>query len=134
MMVFRILIVDDDEDARILLQRALCKGGFHDVEIDTAADGREALERIAAAPPHVVITDVMMPRMNGFELCAALRGMSATAAIPVMIVTALEDESDRARGHAVGANDYLTKPILWSDFAARLLALLDTASGTSRDR
>ena len=124
MMGFRILIVDDDEDARILLQRALCKGGFHDVEIDTAADGREALERIAAATPHVVITDVMMPRMNGFELCAVLRAGAATATVPIMIVTALESESDRARGLEVGADDYLTKPILWADFTARLRVLL----------
>ena len=122
-MALRVLIVDDDEDARALLRRALLKGGF-DVVIDTAGDGHEALERVAAALPQVVITDVMMPRMNGFELCAALRATTATAAIPVMIVSALEDESDRARGFAVGADDYLTKPVLWRDFTNRLLALL----------
>ena len=122
-MTIRVLIVDDDEDARVLLRRALAKGGV-DAVVDTAADGLEALERVAASVPHIVITDVMMPRMNGFELCAVLRAGAATATVPIMIVTALESESDRARGLEVGADDYLTKPILWADFTARLRVLL----------
>lgn len=127
-MSYRVLIVDDDEDARALLRRALQHGGL-DIEIDSASDGREALERIAAALPQMVITDVMMPRMNGFDLCLALRAGAQTADIPVLIVTALEDAAERARGFAVGATDYLTKPVHWSDLAPRLRALIGNGAG-----
>jgi len=118
-MIVRVLIVDDDEDARILLTRALNKGGLS-VEVISATDGRDALERTADAPPHAVITDVMMPRMNGLELCAALRSAPATARVPLIIVSALEDERDRAAGLAAGADDYLTKPFNWAQLTGRL--------------
>ena len=123
-MAIRVLVVDDDEDARMLLARALARGGLA-VEVDAAIDGRDALERIARRIPEAVITDIMMPRMNGFELCRALRAAPPTAAIPVLIVSALEDEADRTRGLAAGADDYLVKPISADDLASRLAALLD---------
>lgn len=122
-MAVRVLIVDDDEDARMLLSRALARGGLT-VDVQTAVDGRDALDRIAATAPHAVITDLMMPHMDGFELCAALRAAPSTAAIPVLIVTALEGEADRARGLAAGADEYLTKPISADDLTSRLAALL----------
>lgn len=122
-MAVRVLIVDDDEDARMLLSRALARGGLT-VDVETAVDGRDALDRIAAMAPHAVITDLMMPHMDGFELCAALRAAPSTAAIPVLIVTALEGEADRARGLAAGADEYLTKPISADDLTSRLAALL----------
>jgi DNA-binding response OmpR family regulator len=127
-MAMRVLIVDDDEDARILLERALAKGGLA-LEVVSAVDGRDALERSAAAPPHAVITDVMMPRMNGLALCAALRAASATARVPVIMVTALEDEDDRAAGLAAGADAYLTKPFSWSELTERLETLLHARYG-----
>lgn len=123
-MAIRVLIVDDDEDARMLLARALARGGLA-VEVDAAIDGRDALECIARRIPQAVITDIMMPRMNGFELCRALRAAPPTAAIPVLIVSALEDEADRTRGLTAGADDYLVKPISADDLASRLAALLD---------
>jgi CheY-like chemotaxis protein len=109
---YRILIVDDDEDARILLVRALSKSSLT-LEVSTAADGLQALELVAHSRPHLVITDVMMPRMNGFDLCTAVRKDPATATIPVIMLTALEDDRDRQRGLAVGADEYLTKPFTW---------------------
>jgi DNA-binding response OmpR family regulator len=122
------LIVDDDEDARILLMRALAKSewGF---EIRTAADGLRALEEITIARPHLVITDIMMPRMNGFDLCAALRRDPATTAIPVIMLTALEDDADRSRGLAAGANEYLTKPFTWGTLNDVLSVVLSAAYG-----
>lgn len=124
----RVMIVDDDEDARILLERALAKGGLA-LEVVSAVDGRDALDRIVIDPPHAVITDVMMPRMNGLALCAALRAAAATAHVPVMMVTALEDEDDRAAGLAAGADAYLTKPFSWNELSERLEALLHARYG-----
>lgn len=128
-MPVRVLIVDDDEDARMLLTRALARGGLA-VEVDAAVDGRDALEQVARRVPQAVITDIMMPHINGFELCAALRAAPPTAAIPVLIVSALEDEADRARGLAAGADDYLIKPISAADLARRLAALLARAAAS----
>jgi two-component system cell cycle response regulator len=122
-MTYRVLIVDDDEDARILLIRALSKSPLP-LDLLTASDGRKALDIIARNQPHAVITDVMMPRVDGFELCAALRADRATAHIPVIMVTALEDAGDRERGLASGADDYLTKPFNAGELTARLSALL----------
>ena len=95
--VYRVLIVDDDEDARVLLVRALGKCNLI-LEVETAGDGLQAMERVGRARPHAVITDVMMPRMNGFDLCATLRADPVTAGIPLIMVTALEDDRDRQRG------------------------------------
>jgi two-component system phosphate regulon response regulator PhoB len=125
------LIVDDDEDARVLLMRALAKSdwGF---QVSSAADGVRALEEITVARPHLVITDIMMPRMNGFDLCAALRRDPATAAIPVIMLTALEDDADRTRGLAVGANEYLTKPFTWGTLNDVLAVVLSAAYGAQQ--
>jgi len=129
---YRVLIVDDDEDARILLTRALSKSSRR-FEISTAADGLQALERLVSARPHLVITDIMMPRMNGFDLCAAVRGDPATAAIPLIMLTALEDDADRRRGFAVGANEYLTKPFTWGALDGLISDLLAAADGPLDD-
>ena len=126
--VYRVLIVDDDEDARVLLVRALGKSTLI-LEVETAGDGLQAIERVARARPHAVITDVMMPRMNGFDLCATLRADPVTAGIPLIMVTALEDDRDRQRGLALGADEYLTKPFNWNVLAERLRDLLEAAYG-----
>ena len=128
MRTYRILVVDDDEDARVLLTRALSKSALA-LEVVTAADGRQALEAVARRRPHAVITDVMMPRVDGFDLCAALRADPATQRIPLIMVTALESEGDRQRGLAVGADAYLTKPFRWSALTERLEELLAAAHG-----
>jgi CheY-like chemotaxis protein len=125
------LIVDDDEDARILLLRALGKSPLA-LEITSAADGLHALALVTRTRPHLIITDIMMPRMNGFDLCAAVRADPATEAIPVVMVTALEDDRDRQRGLAVGASEYLTKPFSWTVLTALVAELLAATYG-SRD-
>ncbi len=121
---YRVLIVDDDEDARILLLRALRLTPMH-FEVESAADGQQALDVVEAFRPHVVITDIMMPRLDGFELCIALRSNPATAAIPIIILTALEQEKEKRRGFAAGANAYLTKPLSAIELTAILRRLLD---------
>ena len=123
MRLHRILVVDDDEDARVLLMRALAKSPLA-FEVVTAADGRQALEEVARQRPDAIITDVMMPRVNGFDLCIALRADPATRDIPLIIVTALEGERDRQRGLAAGADAYLTKPFNGNDLTDRLAELL----------
>jgi CheY-like chemotaxis protein len=126
---YRILIVDDDEDARILLRRALGKSALM-LEVAAANDGLQALEAVARSRPHAVITDIMMPRMNGFDLCAALHADPTTADIPVIMITALQDENDRQRGLAAGASEYLTKPFNWGTLSERLAAILAATYGS----
>src|SRR5512138_8456 len=90
-----VLIVDDEEQNRALLRDSL--EPYH-YEIDEAADGEQALLKTAERPPDVILLDVMMPRLDGFEVCAALKKNPATASIPVLMVTALSERQERLRG------------------------------------
>jgi len=104
----RVLVVDDEEKNRMLLKDSLEVKGY---EVNEATNGREALDKIAARAPDVVLLDVMMPEMDGYETCRILKGDPATAAIQVIMVTALSDREERLSGIKEGANDFLTKPI-----------------------
>lgn len=104
----RILVVDDSESNRFLLKETLELDGHH---VMTAQSGAEALRMTEAEKPEVVLLDVNMPGMSGLDVCRRLKGDAATAAIPVILVTALVDREHRLRGIAAGANEYLTKPI-----------------------
>ena len=129
---YRVLIVDDDEDMRILLNRALCKTPLP-LEVEVAVDGQEALDFVSRQwLPHLVVTDIMMPRIDGFELCALLRANPLTATIPIVMLTALEDEEHKAHSLRVGANDYLTKSSGYRDLTGRLLQLLEQRYGRSQ--
>ena len=103
-----ILVVDDQEPNRLLLKDLLEAQGH---VVTEARDGPEALERVTAIAPDVVLLDVSMPGMDGFEVCRKLKADPRTAAIPVLLVTALAHREQRLEGIAAGANDYLTKPI-----------------------
>ena len=113
----RILVVDDHEHNRILLQEILEQQGY---QIDLASDGLEALRAIAQAQPDLVLLDVNMPGLDGFEVCRRLRAGGESAALPVILVTALADREQRLEGIAAGANDYLTKPIDRADLLLRV--------------
>jgi two-component system, sensor histidine kinase and response regulator len=113
----RILIVDDQESNRLLLKDLLEVQG-HDVL--EATGGAEALQQVADAAPDVVLLDVTMPGMDGFEVCRRLKADRATAAIPVLLVTALNQRDQRLFGIGAGANDYITKPIDRSDLSLRV--------------
>jgi len=103
----RILVADDDRINTLIIANAL-KGEFEVVE---AATGAEALERVAAGDIDLVLLDVVMPGLNGFEICKRLKDDPATADIPVIFVTSLEESAEETQGFAVGAVDYIMKPI-----------------------
>ncbi len=113
----RVLVVDDDEHNRALLRDNLEARGH---EIIEAADGETALQIVAAQSPDVVLLDVMMPGLDGFEVCRRLKRDPETAAIPVLLVTALGDRQDRLTGIEAGANDFIIKPIDPRDLVLRV--------------
>jgi two-component system, OmpR family, response regulator MprA len=115
----RILVVDDEPAVRQALQRAL---GLEGYEIDLAADGSAALERLRASSPDAVVLDVLMPGIDGLEVCRRLR--AARDRTPVLMLTARESVSDRVAGLDAGADDYLVKPFALEELLARLRALL----------
>ncbi len=103
----RILIVDDNEDVIQITASFLVAKGY---EVDTATDGAQALERIAARRPDCVLLDVMMPRMSGIEVLNHLKDDPATATLPVILVTAKSRDADVLEGYKEGADYYITKP------------------------
>lgn len=106
MSKWRILIVDDEEDVRTVLRATLAD----DYEVVEAHDGLDALEKVDRYEPDFVLMDVMMPLMNGFDACAAIRKSEKFGALPVMFLSALSGKEDMKKGYGAGANLYLTKP------------------------
>jgi DNA-binding response OmpR family regulator len=119
----RILAVDDDPAILRALRRGLLLEGF---EVDVAQDGRRALELIAATPPDAVVLDVSMPGLDGIGVCTALRERGRD--VPVLMLSALDDVTDRVAGLAAGADDYLVKPFDLRELVLRLRALLRRAA------
>jgi len=117
---FRVLVVDDDPDMAGILARMLAQQGM---QAECVADGHAALKMIAAAPPDLVLLDVQMPGPSGFEICRQLKGREATALLPVVLVTALEDQDSRVRGIEAGADDFLSKPVRREELIARVKTL-----------
>lgn len=117
----RIVVVEDDADILRLLELRLGRAGH---EVASAIDGVEGLERIRAERPDLVVLDWMMPRKNGLELCQELREDPSLAATPVLMLTAKTQPQDLERALASGADDYLMKPFVSSEFLARIDALL----------
>lgn len=114
----RVLVVDDDEQITSFLCRALTYAGFN---VEVATDGLTGLERARAQPPDVAVLDVMMPAIDGMELCRTLRGEGDT---PILMLTARDAVADRVRGLEHGADDYLVKPFALEELVARLRALV----------
>ncbi|GAA1481477.1 two-component system response regulator MprA [Gordonia sinesedis] len=119
----RILVVDDDRAVRESLRRSLTFNGY---AVDTAGDGIEALEKIVADRPDVAILDVMMPRLDGLEVCRRLR--STGDDLPILVLTARDSVSERVSGLDAGADDYLPKPFALEELLARLRALMRRAT------
>ncbi|PSB55114.1 ATP-binding protein [Chamaesiphon polymorphus] len=127
-----ILLADDNADMRDYIRRLL-SGNF---QVETVADGVAAMESIYRQPPDLVLTDVMMPRMDGFELLRVLRASPTTADIPIVLLSARAGEEARIEGLATGADDYLIKPFSARELVARVESTLKLAQlrRTSRDR
>jgi len=116
----RILVVEDDPDIAELVARYLSKAGY---ATDIVASGRDALRMIAAAAPDLLVLDLMLPHVDGLEICRAVRANDKTAAIPIVMLTARAEESDRIVGLEIGADDYLSKPFSPGELVARVRAL-----------
>ena len=112
-----VLVVDDEEQNRTLLHDPLEARGY---EIEEAENGTEALKKVAARPPDVILLDVMMPNLDGFEVCRRLKINPATAHIPILMLTALSERKERLMGIEDGANDFLTKPVDLQDVILRV--------------
>ena len=118
-MPVRILVVDDDRAVRESLRRSLAFNGY---AVELAQDGREALDLIASSRPDAVVLDVMMPRLDGLEVCRQLR--STGDDLPILVLTARDSVSERVAGLDAGADDYLPKPFALEELLARMRALL----------
>jgi DNA-binding response OmpR family regulator len=122
----RILLVDDEQPIQTLLSFPLQRDGY---EVIVAADGRDALARYEEFPPDLVVLDVMLPRMDGLEVCKRLRAKGET--VPIIMLTAKSEEIDKVLGLELGADDYITKPFSMREFRSRVKAALRRA-GMSR--
>jgi DNA-binding response OmpR family regulator len=120
-MAHRILIVDDDPQARLLLTYILKRKGF---EVLEAEDGPSALLRVGKDGADLVLLDVMMPGMDGFEVCSTLRSNEDYRRLPIVMLTAKTDADAQERGMRAGASDYLTKPVRPDELVARIQAAL----------
>lgn len=120
-MSARILVIEDEERIRQFLARGLTYEGYR---LDTAADGRVGLDMARDNPPDLVILDVMLPGMDGLEVCRRLR---AAGDVPILMLTAKESIEDRVAGLDAGADDYLVKPFAFDELLARVRALLRRA-------
>ncbi|GAB2577837.1 DNA-binding response regulator [Paractinoplanes abujensis] len=125
-MMDRVLVVDDDPGLRGLLTSALRFAGY---EVDVAADIPQALDRVLASPPDVIVLDVMLPGGTGFDVVTMLRARSV--AVPVLFLTARDAVEDRVRGLQLGGDDYMVKPFSVVEVGARIEALLRRARGAA---
>jgi DNA-binding response OmpR family regulator len=125
----RVLIVEDDLDIAELIAHALAKAG-HITERHTS--GSEGLAAARASMPDLVVLDLMLPGLDGLAVCQALRADAATAAVPILMLTARGEESDRVAGLEIGADDYVTKPFSPKELVARVGALLRRAGRAAR--
>lgn len=124
----KILVVEDESDIRELLRYNLTQEGF---AVEEAADGSEAIDRIARRAPDLLVLDLMLPRMPGLELCRRLRSQSDTARLPIIILTAKGAEVDRVLGLEMGADYYIVKPFSPREVVARVKALLRRANAVA---
>jgi type IV pilus assembly protein PilB len=125
---YRVLIVDDDTDIRQLTAMILKRSGLP-LCIVMAADGPSALEVVCADPPDLILLDVMMPGMDGLEVCRQLRANVRTAFVPILMVTARDDAASRVKGFLVGTDDYIGKPFDSGELTARVRRLLERTYG-----
>ncbi|MCX7154905.1 MAG: response regulator [Rhodocyclales bacterium] len=120
-MSYRILIVDDEPNIVISLEYLMKKEGF---QIAVATDGEAALQQASSFLPDLILLDIMMPKKSGFEVCQALRANPALAAVKIIMLTAKGRETEVAKGLALGADAYITKPFSTKDLVVQIKSLL----------
>jgi len=118
----KLLLVDDSKVV-LMAERVLLRS-LGEFELAYASNGREAIEAARAEQPDLILMDVVMPEMNGFEACRALRSEAATRHIPIILVTTRSEGDNVAQGYESGCNDYITKPIDKAELAQKLTDLL----------
>lgn len=123
-MTKKILIVDDEPNIVISLEFLMKKEGF---TVAVACDGEEALAKVASFVPDLILLDVMMPKKSGFEVCEALRADPSNAGILIVMLTAKGRDTEVAKGVALGADAYVTKPFSTKDLVARVKTMLGLA-------
>ena len=122
----RVMLVDDDASVRAAVSSALAGEGY---DVAWFADAEEALRQLLAAPPSVVLLDVSMPRLDGWELCEILRRQSQTRHTPVLFLTGRTDVRDRITAMQVGGSDFISKPFHARDLRAKVRALVGRETG-----
>ena len=128
-MMFEILVAEDDKNARRLFQIVLEENGFR---VHTAANGQEAMDILDREYIDLVVLDVMMPQMDGYEFTKQIR--SANSNLPILMVSAMQEPMDKKKGFLVGTDDYMTKPVDYEEMLLRIRALLRRARITSERR
>src|SRR5580658_10292198 len=119
----KVLVVDDDATVREVVTRYLLREGYR---VEQSSDGADALERALEDPPELVVLDLMLPSLDGLEVCRRLR---MVAPVPVIMLTARDEEGDRIAGLELGADDYVAKPFSPRELTARVKAVLRRTSG-----
>jgi len=117
----KVLIIEDDPDTSNLVSQYLTREGY---SVGVAADGVKGLRQIKENNPDLLILDIILPEMDGFEVCKKLRGDAATSRLPILMLTALGEESDKVVGLELGTDDYVTKPFSPKELVARVKTLL----------
>ena len=117
----RVLVVEDSQDIAELIRHYLGRAGY---QVDVLSSGSDVLPHVRRTRPDLIVLDVMLPGVDGLQVCQSLRRESPTSAIPIIILTARDEEADRIRGLELGADDYVTKPFSPKELVARVAALL----------
>lgn len=124
-MSHKIMVVDDDTQTRELVALMLRRQGY---EVEEAATGAQAIGTVDTIAPDLILLDMMMPDMNGVEVCKQLRTMEASSSVPIIMFSAKGMIDDKVAGFEAGVNDYLTKPIHPAELAARIKSILASRS------
>ncbi|MEM1027413.1 MAG: response regulator [Planctomycetota bacterium] len=127
----KVLLVEDERDLLELLKYNLDREGY---DVLTAETGEDGLKLVRSQPPDLILLDLMLPSMDGLEVCRSLKARAETADIPVIMLTAKGEESDIVQGLELGADDYITKPFSPRILMARIKAVLRRADADSQDR
>ncbi|MCP4285183.1 MAG: response regulator [Gammaproteobacteria bacterium] len=124
-MTGEILVVDDEPNIILSLEFLMKKEGY---QVRTASNGEEALHALQESKPDIVLLDVMMPRMNGYEVCQAVRSDPKLSSVRIIMLTAKGREIEREKGLALGADDYVTKPFAMRDLVDKVKYFMEDAS------